>query len=91
MVVFDDDDVDVDEDEDAGSEVWLNEDLISSPIVCDRSLEGILSLSSKNSFSIPSDLIGWKPVVIINHKFNSASININSYHDKLSLEPSWTN
>ena len=55
MVVFDDDDVDVDED--AGSEVWLNEDLISSPIVCDRSLEGILSLSSKNSFSIPSDLI----------------------------------
>ena len=48
-------------------------------------------LSSKNSFSIPSDLIGWKPVVIINHKFNSASININSYHDKLSLEPFWTN
>ena len=44
MVVVDDGDVDVDEDEDAGSEVWSNEDLISSPIVCDRSLEGILSL-----------------------------------------------
>ena len=59
-MVVDDDDVDVDEDEDAGSEVWSNEDLISSPIVCDRSLERILSHSSKNSFSIPSDLIEFR-------------------------------